>query len=161
MAIHRRLSQVFMSRLAGCIQATYLRSGMRMDISKSQLRHKNRAELWQNSDRNSGLGNPHLSPRNSTSRSRGFKTNDLSLISFFLLQVCVKGYHKSMSRCTKCPSLPILITQMFFIACALFLLIFILVRDERRSKSKGRTLSDVVLARLKIVVAFYQVFQYQ
>lgn len=83
------------------------------------------------------------------------------LISFSFLQVCVKGYYKSMSRCAKCPSLPLLITQMFFIACALFLLIYILVRDERKAKSKGRTLSDVVLARLKIVIGFYQVFQNQ
>ncbi|XP_078346174.1 uncharacterized protein LOC144631589 isoform X1 [Oculina patagonica] len=74
-----------------------------------------------------------------------------------LCEVCVKGYYKSMSRCAKCPTLPVLITQMFFIACAVLLLIFILVRDERKAKSKGRTLSDVVLARLKIVIAFYQV----
>ena len=79
---------------------------------------------------------------------------------FLLIQVCVKGYYKSMSRCTKCPSLPWLITQMVFIVCAIFLLIFILFRDESKTKGKGRALSDVVLARLKIVVGFYQVYFY-
>ena len=77
---------------------------------------------------------------------------------FLSIQVCVKGYYKSMSRCTKCPTLPWLITQMVFIVCAIFLLIFILFRDESKTKGKGRTLSDVVLARLKIVVGFYQVY---
>ena len=76
---------------------------------------------------------------------------------FLSIQVCVKGYYKSMSRCTKCPTLPWLITQMAFIVCAIFLLIFILFRDESKTKGKRRTLSDVVLARLKIVVGFYQV----
>ena len=52
----------------------------------------------------------------------------------------------------------LLITQMVFIVCAIFLLIFILFRDESKTKGKGRTLSDVVLARLKIVVGFYQVY---
>ena len=77
---------------------------------------------------------------------------------FLSIQVCVKGYYKSMSRCTKCPTLPWLLTQMVFIVCAIFLLIFILFRDESKTKGKGRTLSDVVLARLKIVVGFYQVY---
>ena len=63
-----------------------------------------------------------------------------------------------MSRCTKCPTLPWLITQMVFIVCAIFLLIFILLRDESKIKGQGRTLSDVVLARLKIVVGFYQIY---
>ena len=40
----------------------------------------------------------------------------------------------------------------------MLLLIFILVRDDGKAKSKARTLSDVVLARLKIIVGFYQVF---
>ena len=71
---------------------------------------------------------------------------------FLSIQVCVKGYYKSMSRCTKC------LTQMVFIVCAILLLIFILFRDEIKTKGQGRTLSDVVLARLKIVVGFYQVY---
>ena len=79
------------------------------------------------------------------------------MISAFL-QVCVKGYYQSMSRCTKCPTLPWLIVQMVFIVCAIFLLVFILIRDDSKAKSKTRTLSDVVLARLKIIVGFYQVF---
>lgn len=74
-----------------------------------------------------------------------------------LCEVCVKGYYQSMSRCTKCLTLPWLITQMIFIVCAIFLLVFILVRDDSKAKSKARTLSDVVLARLKIIVGFYQV----
>jgi len=77
---------------------------------------------------------------------------------FLSIQVCVKGYYKSMSRCTKCPTLLWLIAQMVFIVCVIFLLIFILLRDESKTKGQGRTLSDVALARLKIVVGFYQVY---
>ena len=47
---------------------------------------------------------------------------------------------------------------MVFIVCAILLLIFILFRDEIKTKGQGRTLSDVVLARLKIVIGFYQVY---
>ena len=75
----------------------------------------------------------------------------------FVLQVCVKGFYKSMSRCTKCPTLPWLVTQMIVVICVIFFLVFILVRDDRKAKAKGRTLSDMVLARLKIVIGFYQV----
>ena len=77
---------------------------------------------------------------------------------FLSIQVYVKGHYKSMPRCTKCPTLPWLITQMVFIVCTIFLLIFILFRDESKTKGQGRTLSDVVLARLKIVVGFYQIY---
>ena len=77
---------------------------------------------------------------------------------FLSIQVYVKGYYKSMPRCTKCPTLPWLITQMLFIVCTIFLLIFILFREESKTKGQGRTLSDVVLARLTIVVGFYQIY---
>ena len=66
---------------------------------------------------------------------------------FLSIQVYVKGYYKSMPRCTKCPTLPWLITQMVFIVCTIFLLIFILFRDKSKTKGQGRSLSDVVLAR--------------
>ncbi|XP_022793797.1 putative leucine-rich repeat-containing protein DDB_G0281931 isoform X2 [Stylophora pistillata] len=74
-----------------------------------------------------------------------------------LCEVCNKGYYKSLTRCTKCPSLLWLLAQMAAIAFVIIILIFILVRDERGAKIKGRTLSDIVLARLKIVIGFYQV----
>ena len=77
---------------------------------------------------------------------------------FLSIQVYVKGYYKSMPRCTKCPTLPWLITQILFIVCTIFLLIFILFREESKTKGQGRTLSDVVLARLTIVVGFYQIY---
>ena len=62
-----------------------------------------------------------------------------------------------MSRCAKCPTLPWLVIQMTFIVCVILLVIFILVRDDRKAKGRARTLSDIVLARLKIVIGFYQV----
>ncbi|XP_032222508.1 uncharacterized protein LOC5521529 [Nematostella vectensis] len=74
-----------------------------------------------------------------------------------LCEVCEKGFHKSMSRCVKCPTLPWLIVQLSMIGFIFLVIILILLRDERKEKYKNRTLTDVVLARLKIVVGFYQV----
>ena len=88
-----------------------------------------------------------------------FKSDIASSIFCFLFQVCSIGYYKSMTRCTECPSLPWLLIQMVAITFVIIILIFILARDERGAKIKGRTLSDIVLARLKIVIGFYQVVQ--
>lgn len=62
-----------------------------------------------------------------------------------------------MSRCSKCPTLNWLIVQVSFVAFIILVIILILLRDERKEKNKKRTLTDVVLARLKIVIGFYQV----
>ncbi|XP_031557188.1 uncharacterized protein LOC116293842 isoform X2 [Actinia tenebrosa] len=74
-----------------------------------------------------------------------------------LCEVCERGFHKSMSRCVKCPTLKWLIVQVSFVAVIILVIILILLRDERKEKNKRRTLTDVVLARLKIVIGFYQV----
>ena len=71
--------------------------------------------------------------------------------------VCIEGYYKSMSRCTQCPTIPWLVVQMVFVVCCICVVVFILIRYDKRTKVRGRTLSDIFLARLKIVVGFYQV----
>ncbi|XP_068716660.1 uncharacterized protein [Montipora capricornis] len=74
-----------------------------------------------------------------------------------LCEVCIEGYYKSMSRCTQCPTIPWLVVQMVFVVCFICVVVFILIRYDKRTKVRGRTLSDIFLARLKIVVGFYQV----
>ena len=71
--------------------------------------------------------------------------------------MCIEGYYKSMSRCTQCPTIPWLVVQMVFVVCCICVVVFILIRYDKRTKVKGRTLSDIFLVPLKIVVGFYQV----
>ena len=74
---------------------------------------------------------------------------------FLSIQVCVKGYYKSMSRCTKCPTVDN--TDGIHCLCHSPSDLYSFPRRDK-TKGQGRTLSDVVLARLKIVVGFYQVY---
>ena len=78
--------------------------------------------------------------------------------NFFFQFRCTSKDITSPCHDAQCPTLPWLITQMLFIVCTIFLLIFILFREESKTKGQGRTLSDVVLARLTIVVGFYQIY---
>ena len=50
-----------------------------------------------------------------------------------------------------------MVLQVALIAFGIFSLICILLREDKKTKKTGRTLADVLLARLKIVIGFYQV----
>ena len=62
-----------------------------------------------------------------------------------------------MNRCSKCPEFKWMVLQVALIAFGIFSLICILLREDKKTKKTGRTLADVLLARLKIVIGFYQV----
>ncbi|KAK3747981.1 hypothetical protein QZH41_019783, partial [Actinostola sp. cb2023] len=73
-----------------------------------------------------------------------------------LCEVCQRKFYKSMSRCVKCPTLPWMIVQVSLISVAFMIIVLVLLRDERKEKRYKRTIADIMLARLKIVIGFYQ-----
>ena len=74
-----------------------------------------------------------------------------------LCAVCSKGYYRLVSTCRKCPTLPWLIGRVFLVAVILAFVIGSLLIGRRRKNESGRSVTDILLARLKIVIGFYQV----
>ena len=73
---------------------------------------------------------------------------------------CVPGYYSVLTSCVPCPSLAILILEscVFFIVCALAcFLLYWQVKRKAENENKVRSLVDVMIARIKIVLGFYQV----
>ena len=75
----------------------------------------------------------------------------------FLCGVCSQGYHKVISSCQKCPTVGWNIGGIVLAVFLLFLIILPLVFGRKMRGKSGRSVTDVVLARLKILVGFYQV----
>ena len=74
-----------------------------------------------------------------------------------LCGVCTQGYFKLLTKCQKCPSLPWIVAQFFVVFAVLFLVAFLSLRDRKKEGNSQRSVADVLLARLKIVISFYQV----
>ena len=75
-----------------------------------------------------------------------------------LCEVCEDGFYKRVLSCKSCPSSTWVIVQLCLLGGGVVLLIGILIWSGRREKSKEkRPLVDILLARLKIVIGFYQV----
>lgn len=71
---------------------------------------------------------------------------------------CVPGYHLVLKSCVPCPSLSIIILEccIFLIICAL--VYFLLNRRVKQNKEQqSRSSFDIVVARIKILLGFYQV----
>ena len=73
-----------------------------------------------------------------------------------LCTVCSKGFYQLLNHCHKCPETLWFILQLCGIAFVLAILTASIVLANKRCPS-GRTMSDMILARLKIVIGFYQV----
>lgn len=71
--------------------------------------------------------------------------------------VCKKGFYKIISSCQKCPSLRWLIGQITIVLVAIAMVAIPVALGKRIKDRNGRSLTDIVLARLKIVIGFYQV----
>ena len=69
--------------------------------------------------------------------------------------VCSTGYYKMISTCQKCPSTKSLIGQIFLAVVILLLVTLPLVYGNKMKSTSGRSLTDIVLARLKIFISFY------
>ena len=78
-----------------------------------------------------------------------------------LCEVCEGHYYKRVLVCKLCPSGTWVIVQLSLLSAAVLVLIFILIWSGRRRKdndnSGKRPIVDILLARLKIVIGFYQV----
>ena len=71
--------------------------------------------------------------------------------------VCSKGYYRMINTCQNCPSKGWLIGQISLAVIILFLVALPLLYGMRMRGASGRSLTDIVLARLKIFISFYQV----
>lgn len=73
--------------------------------------------------------------------------------------VCSSGYYKQLHTCRPCPSKKWMVGQLSIVAAILLMTIVILVWINKR-KSKldvEHSLVDMILAKLKIMIGFYQV----
>ena len=72
--------------------------------------------------------------------------------------MCEGNYYKRVVACKLCPSGPWVIVQLSLLSVAVLVLIIILIWSGRRKKNnRKRPMVDIFLARLKIVIGFYQV----
>lgn len=73
-----------------------------------------------------------------------------------LCAVCTSGYYKLISKCIKCPHFGWLACQLVLTSVVAISLAVVIVRDSQK-KSNQRTVTDILLARIKIIITFYQI----
>lgn len=73
-----------------------------------------------------------------------------------LCAVCSKGYYRLVSKCQKCPSVSWLIGRICFTVVISAIIIASLSLGKRSKSKNGRSVTDILMARLKIVIGFYQ-----
>lgn len=113
---------------------------------------------WRNtSSYNGTLPKPYLCPR-AKSCEGGLESKCATGYSGPLCEVCESSYYKRVLSCKPCPSGIWVIVQLCLLGVAVLVLIIILVWSGRRKKTNSkRPMIDILLARLKIVIGFYQV----
>ena len=76
-----------------------------------------------------------------------------------LCAVCSHGYYKQFQTCQLCPTKRWMIVQLSIMAAVAVIVFAVIIwTSKRKSKKKeGRSLVDIILCRLKIVIGFYQV----
>ena len=70
---------------------------------------------------------------------------------------CQSGFYKRMIACHKCPSKKLIAIQFGVLVFVILLIILVILKSERSSKPGRRTVADIFLAHVKIVIGFYQV----
>ena len=104
------------------------------------------------------LPRPHKCPRPESCQG-GFNSTCNVGYEGPLCEVCSPGYYKQLKTCRECPSKTWMIAQLSVIAAVTIIITAVVVwRGRKQAKKKqGRSLVDIVLGRLKIVIGFYQV----
>ncbi|XP_067037144.1 uncharacterized protein [Acropora muricata] len=116
---------------------------------------------WRNtSSYNGTLPKPYQCPRNKSCEG-GLESKCAKGYTGPLCEVCEGNYYKRVLACKLCPSGTWVIVQLSLLGVAVLVLIIILIWSGRRRKSNDNTgkrlMVDILLARLKIVIGFYQV----
>ena len=104
------------------------------------------------------LPQPHRCPRPESCLG-GIDSNCSQGYEGPLCDVCRHGYYKQLKTCRECPSKNWMIGQLCLIAAAIFVITVVVVWRSKKQmkKKKGRSLGDLVLSKMKIVIGFYQV----
>ncbi|XP_068730350.1 uncharacterized protein [Montipora capricornis] len=76
-----------------------------------------------------------------------------------LCEVCKHGYYKQLKTCRKCPSKAMMITQLSVMTAVAIIMTAVAVwRSRKQANNKqSRSLVDMIVGKLKIVMGFYQV----
>ena len=116
---------------------------------------------WRNtSSYNGTLPKPYPCPRKKSCEG-GLESKCTKGYTGPLCEVCEGNYYKRVLACKLCPSGTWVIVQLSLLGVAVLVLIIILIWYGRRRKSIDNTgkrpMVDILLARLKIVIGFYQV----
>ena len=102
------------------------------------------------------LPRPHQCPRNESCMG-GLDSSCALGYEGPLCEVCSTGYYKQLKTCQKCPTKKWIVGQIsIFFAVVVVVIVIIVWISKKRRKSEGRSLVDVILGRLKIVIGFYQ-----
>ena len=106
---------------------------------------------------NGTLPKPYQCPRVKSCEG-GLESKCATGYSGPLCEVCQSRYYKRVLACKACPSGTWVIVQLCLLGVGVLVLITILIWSGRRKKTKEkRPMIDILLARLKIVIGFYQV----
>ncbi|XP_031559755.1 uncharacterized protein LOC116295938, partial [Actinia tenebrosa] len=74
-----------------------------------------------------------------------------------LCAVCDKKHYQLIATCFKCPAVHWLIFQICAILLVVVIIIYVVFKGKQRKAGAKRSLTDIILARLKIIVSFYQI----
>ena len=101
---------------------------------------------------------PHKCPRNESCEG-GLDSKCTTGYEGPLCEVCSTGYYKQLQTCTKCPTKKWMVVQLSITAAVIAIVIALVVWTSKKKskKSTGRSWVDIILARLKIMIGFYQV----
>ncbi|XP_067048531.1 uncharacterized protein [Acropora muricata] len=104
------------------------------------------------------LPQPHRCPRPESCLG-GMDSNCSEGYEGPLCDVCRQGYYKQLKTCRECPSKKWMIGQLCLIAAAIFVITVVVAWRSKKQikKKKGRSLGDLILSKIKIVIGFYQV----
>ena len=104
------------------------------------------------------LPRPHRCPRPESCLG-GMDSNCSKGYEGPLCDVCRRGYYKQFKMCRECPSKKWMIGQLCIIAASIIIITVVVIWRSKKQikKKKDRSLGDLILSKMKIVIGFYQV----
>ena len=70
---------------------------------------------------------------------------------------CRRGYYKRAISCHKCPTQKLMAIQFGVLAFSILIIVLVIIKSNNLSTSGRRTIADIFLAHVKIIIGFYQV----